>query len=94
MTIHGSLAYAHYCCDSGKGQTVGEPQFHHPSCLRRDFRLDQTVNPGNCFIIRSILGVIFIIVKEITVSYALMNLTVPDMVNTAVADCPQKIGTR
>ena len=91
MTVNGSLAYPHCRSNTGEWHTIGKTQFNDAPCLRRNVITYQTVNSCYCFIIRTFLNVVFLIVKEISVGYALMNLTVTDMVQAAVPDRFQQI---
>ena len=91
MTVNGSLAYTHYRCNTGKRHSVRKTQFHDAACLRRDVIVYQAVNPGYGLLIRPIFTVVLLIVKEITVDYALMDPAVADMVETTVPDRSEQI---
>ena len=86
MTVNGSLAYIHYGRNTGEWHTIGKAQFNYALRLRSNVIVYQAVNPCYCFIVRPLFTGVFLIVKEISVCYALMNLTVADMVQATVPD--------
>lgn len=86
MTVHGSLTYTHYCCNTGERHTIGKTQFNYALCLCRNVIAYQAVNPCYRFIVGPSIIVVLFIVKEISVGYALMNLAVADMVQATVLD--------
>ena len=93
MTVHRRLAYTHCSCDTSERHSITEAQLHHSSCLWRDIIAYQAVNPGYRFLVRPVFSVVFLIVKEIPVGNALMDIAVTDMVEAAVPDSFEQIST-
>lgn len=86
MTVNGSLAYTHYCRNTDEWHTIGKAQFNDALSLRSNIIVYQAVNPCYCIIVGPLFTVVLLIVKEISICYALMNLTVADMVQATVPD--------
>lgn len=94
VTINSRLAEFHLGRDLSEPQPVAKTEIDYLSRPRRQFRIYQPADMFDCIFILPVIAVVIIDFEKITLFDTLMDLTIADVVKTAVAHGLDQIASR